>query len=48
VRAMSLRAELEQARGDRSAAHDWSVAVLELWSGADRSLQSEMRSLHTP
>jgi tRNA A-37 threonylcarbamoyl transferase component Bud32/tetratricopeptide (TPR) repeat protein len=49
-RAMALRAELAQARGDKETAAHWGRAVSDLWATSDSPLQSvlgKMRALST-
>jgi hypothetical protein len=45
ARAMALRAELEDAAGDRRAARAWANAVVALWGGADPSVQPVVRQM---
>lgn len=40
VRAMALRSDLAASHGDADTARRWGVAVVDLWGGADPSLQS--------
>lgn len=47
-RAMVLRADLAQSRGDSRTAYRWALAASELWAEADPALQqtvSRMRAL---
>jgi hypothetical protein len=45
VRAMVLRADLAHQAGDSETARLWARAVVELWSGADRFLQSTVQRM---
>ncbi|MGI9077661.1 MAG: protein kinase domain-containing protein [Gemmatimonadaceae bacterium] len=45
VRAMALRAEIAEKRGEREAARRWAAAVAHLWSSADVELQPAVRRM---
>jgi hypothetical protein len=47
VRAMILRADLAQSRGDLAASQKWARAASTLWANADPPLQSEIRRMRS-
>jgi Serine/threonine protein kinase len=47
VRAMILRADLAQTRGDVAASQKWARAASTLWANADPSLQPDVRRMRS-